>query len=92
MPNREFCWAGDNGNRFGFCPTSAFFEQGRELRSRPGAFGAGRGVLFRFAKPIADRLSAAGMAVVTRLMGMIMATIAVAILADGLKGLMPGLA
>jgi small neutral amino acid transporter SnatA (MarC family) len=32
------------------------------------------------------------MAVVTRLMGMIMATIAVAILADGLKGLMPGLA
>jgi len=49
-------------------------------------------ILFSLAKPIADRLGAAGMAVVTRLMGMILATIASAMLAIGLKGLMPGLA
>jgi len=50
------------------------------------------GILFSLAKPIADRLGTAGMAVVTRLMGMILATIASAMLAIGLKGLMPGLA
>ena len=50
------------------------------------------GILCSLAKPIADRLGAAGMAVVTRLMGMILATIASAMLAIGLKGLMPGLA
>lgn len=50
------------------------------------------GVLFSLAKPIADRLGTAGMAVVTRLMGMILATIAVGMLTVGLKGLMPGLA
>jgi len=27
MPNRESCWAGDNGDRFGFCPTSAFLSK-----------------------------------------------------------------
>lgn len=49
-------------------------------------------VLFSLARPIADRLGTAGMAVVTRLMGMILATIAVGMLTVGLKGLMPGLA
>lgn len=50
------------------------------------------GILFSLGKPIADRLGVAGMAVVTRLMGMILATIAITMLAIGLKGLMPGLA
>jgi multiple antibiotic resistance protein len=50
------------------------------------------GILFSLAKPIADRLGTAGMGVVTRLMGMILAAIAVGMLTVGLKGLMPGLA
>ncbi|MEM7191499.1 MAG: MarC family protein [Pseudomonadota bacterium] len=50
------------------------------------------GIMFSLAMPIANRLGAAGMAVVTRLMGMVLATIAITMLALGLKGLMPGLA
>jgi multiple antibiotic resistance protein len=50
------------------------------------------GLLFSMAKPIADRMGVAGMAVVTRLMGMILATIAISMLALGFKGLWPGLA
>ncbi|MDJ0514096.1 MAG: MarC family protein [Methyloceanibacter sp.] len=50
------------------------------------------GLLFSMAKPIADRLGVAGMAVVTRLMGMVLATIAITMLALGFKGLWPGLA
>lgn len=50
------------------------------------------GLLFSMAKPVADRMGVAGMAVVTRLMGMILATIAITMLALGFKGLWPGLA
>lgn len=49
------------------------------------------GLLFRFAAPIAQRLGEAGMGVVTRVMGMVLAAIAMGMLADGLKGLLPGL-
>lgn len=50
------------------------------------------GLLFSFATPIAERLGAAGMGVVTRIMGLILAAIAMGMLAEGLKGLLPGLA
>ena len=50
------------------------------------------GLMFSFATPISKRLGAAGMGVVTRVMGMILAAIAVGMLADGLKGMLPGLA
>ena len=50
------------------------------------------GLMFSFATPISKRLGAAGMGVVTRVMGMILAAIAMGMLADGLKGLLPGLA
>ena len=50
------------------------------------------GLLFSFAIPIAERLGASGMGVVTRVMGMILAAIAMGMLAEGLKGLLPGLA
>ena len=47
---------------------------------------------FHFAAPIAHRLGVAGVAVVTRVMGMILAAIAIGMMAGGLKGLFPGLA
>lgn len=50
------------------------------------------GLLFSFAAPLAKRLGESGMGVITRVMGMILATIAMAMLADGLKGMLPGLA
>ena len=50
------------------------------------------GVLFSFATPISKRLGESGMGVVTRVMGMILAAIAMGMLADGLKGMLPGLA
>lgn len=50
------------------------------------------GLLFSFAAPISKRLGDAGMGVVTRVMGMVLAAIAMGMLADGLKGLLPGLA
>jgi multiple antibiotic resistance protein len=50
------------------------------------------GLLFSFAAPLAKRLGEAGMGVITRVMGMILATIAMGMLADGLKGMLPGLA
>ena len=50
------------------------------------------GVLFGFATPIAKRIGESGMGVVTRVMGMILAAIAMGMLAEGLKALMPGLA
>jgi multiple antibiotic resistance protein len=50
------------------------------------------GVLFSFASPIANRIGESGMGVVTRVMGMILAAIAMGMLAEGLKALMPGLA
>lgn len=50
------------------------------------------GVLFSFATPISQRMGRSGMGVVTRVMGMILMAIAMGMLADGLKGLLPGLA
>jgi multiple antibiotic resistance protein len=50
------------------------------------------GVLFSFASPIAKRIGESGMGVVTRVMGMILAAIAMGMLTEGLKALMPGLA
>lgn len=50
------------------------------------------GLLFSWAAPIAKRLGASGMGVVTRVMGMILAAIAMGMLAEGLKGMLPGLA
>jgi multiple antibiotic resistance protein len=48
--------------------------------------------LFSFTTPISKRLGESGMDVVTRVMGMILAAIAMGMLADGLKGMLPGLA
>ena len=56
------------------------------------ALAAFCGLLFGFAAPIAKWLGQSGMGVVTRIMGMILAAIAIGMLADGLKGLLPGLA
>lgn len=49
------------------------------------------GLLFRFAATIARYLGDAGIGVVTRVMGMVLAAIAMGMLADGLKELLPGL-
>jgi len=56
------------------------------------AFSVLTGVMFSFAAPIAKFLGAAGMGVVTRVMGMVLASIAMGMLASGLRGLLPGLA
>jgi len=56
------------------------------------ALAALSGLLFRFAAPISKRLGKSGMGVVTRVMGMILAAIAMGMLADGLKGMLPSLA
>ena len=53
---------------------------------------AATGLVFCFAAPLSKRLGAAGMGVVTRVMGMVLSAIAIGMLADGLNGLMPGLA
>ena len=50
------------------------------------------GLLFGFAAPIAKRLGESGMGVITRIMGMILAAIAMGMLVEGLKGMLPGLA
>ena len=50
------------------------------------------GLLFHFSSPISKRLGDSGLGVVTRVMGMILAAIAMGMLTDGLKGLLPGLA
>jgi multiple antibiotic resistance protein len=50
------------------------------------------GLLFQYASPVAKTLGEAGMGVVTRVMGLVLAAIAMGMLADGLKGLLPGLA
>lgn len=49
------------------------------------------GVLFYFSKSVATRLGADGMAVVSRVMGMILMAIAVGMLSEGLKGMFPAL-
>jgi multiple antibiotic resistance protein len=56
------------------------------------ALAALSGLLFSFAAPIAKGLGESGMGVVTRIMGMILAAIAMGMLAEGLKELLPGLA
>lgn len=50
------------------------------------------GTLFAYSKPIANWLGVAGMGVVTRIMGMILAAIAMGMLVSGLKGMIPALA
>lgn len=50
------------------------------------------GVLLTFAQPISRSLGESGIGVVTRLMGMILAAIAMGMLAGGLSALLPGLA
>ena len=50
------------------------------------------GVLFSFAGPISKRLGASGMGVITRIMGLVLSAIAMGMLAEGLKALLPGLA
>lgn len=50
------------------------------------------GLLFTFAAPISRLLGASGMGVVTRVMGLVLAAIAMGMLTAGLKGLLPGLA
>lgn len=50
------------------------------------------GVLFTFAKPIAIKLGNNGMAVASRVMGMILMAIAVGMLGDGLTAMFPALA
>ena len=57
-----------------------------------GALAALTGLLFRFATPIAGLLGESGMGVVTRVMGLVLAAIAMGMLADGLSGMLPGLA
>jgi len=47
---------------------------------------------FSFATPLSKRLGVSGMGVVTRVMGMIIAAIAMSLLAEGMKGMLPGLA
>ena len=50
------------------------------------------GLLFSVAGPLSRRIGESGMGVVTRVMGMLLAAIAMGMLADGLKVLLPGLA
>lgn len=50
------------------------------------------GLLFQYAGPVSKRLGEAGMGVVTRVMGLVLAAIAMGMLAEGLKGMLPGLA
>ena len=56
------------------------------------AVAAVTGALFCLAGPISNRLGESGMGVVTRIMGMILCAIAIGMLTEGLKALMPGLA
>lgn len=50
------------------------------------------GLLFAYSKPIANWIGESGMAVVTRIMGMVLVAIAMGMLADGLTNLIPALA
>lgn len=50
------------------------------------------GLLFHFAGPVSRRLGESGMGVVTRVMGLVLAAIAMGMLTGGLKSLLPGLA
>lgn len=50
------------------------------------------GILFYYARTISQRIGPSGMGVITRIMGIVLAAIAMGLLADGLKALLPGLA
>ncbi|WP_166416883.1 MarC family protein [Cochlodiniinecator piscidefendens] len=50
------------------------------------------GILFAFSQPVSNKLGESGMAVVSRVMGMILMAIAIGMLASGLKGIFPILA
>jgi len=50
------------------------------------------GLLFAAAGPLSRSIGESGMGVVTRVMGMLLAAIAIGMLAEGLKALLPGLA
>ena len=50
------------------------------------------GLLFAYSKPIANWFGESDMGVVTRIMGMVLAAIAMGMLASGLKGMIPALA
>jgi len=63
-----------------------------EISAAIVALSAVTGLLFHFAGPVSKRLGESGMGVVTRVMGMVLAAIALGMLAEGLKGLLPGLA
>lgn len=49
------------------------------------------GLLFSLAGPLAQRLGPAGLNVTTRVMGLLLAAIAVGMLAEGIVGLIPAL-
>ena len=63
-----------------------------EITVAIAALSALTGLMFSFAAPLAKWLGNSGMGVITRIMGMILAAIAMGMLAEGLKGLLPGLA
>ncbi|UCE90092.1 MAG: NAAT family transporter [Pseudomonadota bacterium] len=54
-------------------------------------FAALIGLLFTFATPVSRRIGESGMGAITRVMGMILAAIAMGMLTEGLKALLPGL-
>lgn len=56
------------------------------------ALAALSGLMFHFGGPLSKKLGESGMGVVTRVMGMVLAAIAMGMLASGLKGMLPGLA
>ncbi|MFV1988112.1 MAG: MarC family protein [Gemmatimonadota bacterium] len=60
------------------------------------AIGVGIGLIMwvslHFAGPVSKRLGVTGVRIVTRIMGLLLAALAMQMLAEGLKGLMPGLA
>lgn len=50
------------------------------------------GIVFLFAAPITRLIRHCGMGVVTRIMGLVLTAIAIGMLTEGLKRLLPGLA
>lgn len=50
------------------------------------------GIIFYFARPLSKFIGESGMGVMTRMMGLILAAIAMGLFAEGLKSLFPGLA
>jgi multiple antibiotic resistance protein len=49
-------------------------------------------VLFRLAEPVGERLGTTGLNIATRILGLLLAAIAIEMMATGLKVLLPGLA